>query len=225
MTIRVEGKSLELALVRAARQLQVTQAEVEHRVLDENQGLFGFFGKKIALEAWKKGEDGPQLTESETAALVEELRVFCEGVCQFLVEEKVRVESELADGRLVLNVVSEDLVKKLGRQSRLPEALEHLIRKKPKNMQRGLPFRVFVDVMNHRMEREEELVSMAKDLSNKVFENSRPIVLNYRSSYDRKVIHMALDKDERVYTKSIGSGNNRKLMILPSREDRRAEQA
>ena len=28
---------------------------------------------------------------------------------------------------------------------------------------------------------------------------------------------MALDKDDRVYTKSIGSGPNRKLMILPSK--------
>ncbi|MFK7871872.1 MAG: R3H domain-containing nucleic acid-binding protein [Oligoflexales bacterium] len=225
MTIQVEGKSLELALVRATRQLQVTQAEVEHRIIKESQGLFGLFGKKVKIEAWKKGEQGPVLSEKETKALVEELRVFCEGVCNFLVETDVKVEADLQDGRLVLNVNSQDLANKLGRQSRLPEALEHLVRKKPKNMQRGLPFRVFVDVMNQRMEREAELVSMAQDLSNKVSENSRPIVLNYRSSYDRKVIHMALDKDERVYTKSIGSGNNRKLMILPAREDRRAEQA
>lgn len=60
-------------------------------------------------------------------------------------------------------------------------------------------------------------MQMAHDLSAKVHENKRPIVLNYKSSYDRKIIHMALDKDERVYTKSIGSGPNRKLMILPSR--------
>jgi hypothetical protein len=29
---------------------------------------------------------------------------------------------------------------------------------------------------------------------------------------------MALDKDDRVYTKSIGTGPNRKLMILPIRK-------
>jgi spoIIIJ-associated protein len=57
---------------------------------------------------------------------------------------------------------------------------------------------------------------MAKDLSEKVHENKKPIVLNYKSPYERKIIHMALDKDDRVYTKSIGSGPGRKLMILPS---------
>ena len=64
---------------------------------------------------------------------------------------------------------------------------------------------------------------MAHDLSNKVHENRRPIVLNYRNSYDRKIIHMALDKDRRVYTKSIGSGANRKLMILPFNKDGKQE--
>ena len=41
--------------------------------------------------------------------------------------------------------------------------------------------------------------------------------MTHKSSYDRKIIHMALDKDDLVYTKSIGSGANRKLMILPSK--------
>ena len=61
-------------------------------------------------------------------------------------------------------------------------------------------------------------MELARDLSEKVHENKRPIVLNYKSSYDRKIIHMALDKDDRVYTKSIGTGPNRKLMILPIRK-------
>ena len=45
----------------------------------------------------------------------------------------------------------------------------------------------------------------------------KPAILDYKSSYDRKIIHMALDQDDRVYTKSIGSGPNRKLMILPAK--------
>ena len=59
---------------------------------------------------------------------------------------------------------------------------------------------------------------MAKNLSEEVCRNQRPVVLNYKSAYDRKIIHMALDEDERVYTKSIGTGSHRKLMILPVRK-------
>ena len=102
--------------------------------------------------------------------------------------------------------------------TRLAEAMEHLLRKMPRAMSE-LPFRIFVDFNGSRKAREEELIDMAVDLSHKVFENKRPIVLNYRSSYDRKIIHMALDEDKRVYTKSIGTGANRKLMILPSKNN------
>jgi spoIIIJ-associated protein len=42
-------------------------------------------------------------------------------------------------------------------------------------------------------------------------------VLDYKSAADRKIIHMALENDTRVYTKSIGNGPSRKLMILLSR--------
>ncbi len=36
---------------------------------------------------------------------------------------------------------------------------------------------------------------------------------------------MALDADDRVYTKSIGSGPNRKLMILPVKGEEAAPEA
>ena len=69
------------------------------------------------------------------------------------------------------------------------------------------------------------LIEMAHDLSDKVHEKQKPIVLNYKSSYDRKIIHMALDKNDKVYTKSIGSGANRKLMILPVKQDQANQHA
>ena len=128
------------------------------------------------------------------------------------------LDAILEEGRLVLDIDDEYLAGQITRNSKLAESLEHILRKKPRHIKRELPFRIFVDVRGLRRDRESELVGLARDLSEKVFENRRPIVLNYRSSYDRKIIHMALDKDERVYTKSIGSGPNRKLMILPIRE-------
>jgi spoIIIJ-associated protein len=119
---------------------------------------------------------------------------------------------------VILDCDDEYLAGQMMKNSKLAEALEHILRKKPRHIKRELPFRIFVDVQGVRRQRETDLVELARDLSEKVYENKRPIVLNYKSSYDRKIIHMALDKDERVYTKSIGNGPNRKLMILPIRK-------
>lgn len=156
-------------------------------------------------------------------ALRDELRDFCAGIVSRIAGEPVEVTANVEEGRLVLDIHNDYVAQQIAKNSKLAEALEHILRKKPRHLRQELPFRIFIDVSGARRKREEELIQMAYDLSAKVWENKRPIVLNYKSSYDRKIIHMALDKDERVYTKSIGSGPNRKLMILPSREGGGAE--
>jgi spoIIIJ-associated protein len=159
------------------------------------------------------------LSAEETKSLVEDLRAFCAGICERVSQQPVAVHADINDGRLVLNIEDEFMASQIGKNSKIAESLEHLLRKKPRYLKRELPFRIFIDVNGVRMNREQELIEMAKDLSLKVHENQKPVVLNYKSSYDRKIIHMALDRDERVYTKSIGSGTNRKLMILPIKND------
>jgi len=163
----------------------------------------------------QEDDDRPELDASEVAALKEDLRLFCEGICSHVSGQQVKVTGEIVDERLVLDIDDEYLSTQIMKNSKLAESLEHILRKKPRHLKRELPFRIFVDVKGVRRKREFDLVELAQDLSEKVHENRRPIVLNYKSSYDRKIIHMALDKDDRVYTKSIGSGPNRKLMILP----------
>lgn len=162
-------------------------------------------------------EAQPEMTSDEIAALKDDLTTFCAGICSHMFGENVDVESHIDGDRLVVNIENEYLAAQVAKNGKLAESLEHILRKKPRHLKRELPFRIFVDVQGLRQKREADLAEMAHDLSEKVSRNKRPIVLNYKSSYDRKIIHMTLDKDERVYTKSIGSGPNRKLMILPSK--------
>ena len=223
MTITIEEKSLQLALIKGAGRLGITQDELGYKIISKSQGFLGVFGKKIAIEVWKKNKskelspNSEPLSKKEINELKENLRTFCEGVCSKMVERKVHVSAKLDGDRLLLNIEDDYLAAQVSKNTRLAEALEHILRKKPRHIRHELPFRIFIDVKGVRRNRENELVDMAQDLSNKVHENKRPIVLNYKSSYDRKIIHMALDKDHRVYTKSIGSGPNRKLMILPNK--------
>jgi spoIIIJ-associated protein len=158
------------------------------------------------------------LSPEKLEALTAELRDFCAGIVSHMSGEPATVSGAVEDGRLVLDVDNAYFADQIAKNSKLAEAMEHILRKKPRHLRQELPFRIFIDVSGQRKQREADLIQMAHDLSAKVHENKRPIVLNYKSSYDRKIIHMALDKDDRVYTKSIGSGPNRKLMILPSKD-------
>ncbi len=232
--IRVTAKTLDGALTEAARQLKVEQEQLDFRLVSQGgSGLFAFLTKKVEIAAWQKEasiSDRPgghqeleELTPQEIEALKDDLRKFCQEICGFIAGRNMEVSAELDDGRLILDCDDDYLAAQMLKNSKLAEALEHVLRKKPRHLKRELPFRIFIDVQGVRRRRETDLVALARDLSEKVNENRRPIVLNYKSSYDRKIIHMALDKDERVYTKSIGTGPNRKLMILPIRKKDEAE--
>ena len=141
-----------------------------------------------------------QLTPEELVNLKTELTEFFKAVVERIIGHTVNVTATEDADRLSLVCDDAELSDLLQKNSKLSEALEHLLRKKPRHLQQELPYRVFIDFGGVRRKREEELVQMAKDLSSKVHENKRPIVLNYRSPYERKVIHMALDKDDRAYT-------------------------
>jgi len=235
--VRVTAKTLDLALSEAATRLQVDQNQLDYRVVSQGSGgIFSFLSKKIEIAVWKKeitldelmsddGFDGEMeaLSPEEVEALKRDLQKFCQDICSAISSKPVTVKAELDGNRLILDCDDEYLAGQMMKNSKLAEALEHILRKKPRHLKRELPFRIFVDVQGVRRKRETDLVELARDLSEKVHENKRPIVLNYKSSYDRKIIHMALDKDDRVYTKSIGTGPNRKLMILPIRKKDEAE--
>ncbi len=172
---------------------------------------------RVERERDEHAVQGEPLSAEKVEELKSELIEFCAGICSRIAQEPVNVSAQVQGDRLVLNINNAYISEQIAKNSKLAEALEHVLRKKPRHLRQELPFRIFVDVDGARKSREEELVQMAQDLSAKVFENKKPVVLNYKSSYDRKIIHMALDKDDRVYTKSIGSGPNRKLMILPAK--------
>ena len=241
--IRVTAKTVEVAIKEAATLLNIEPKAVGYRVVSQtNGGFFSFLAKKVEIAAWAKeagrsttkrsrgqgrGEQESSsvaLSPAEIDELKEDLRSFCAGICGYISDGDVQVSAELEDQRLVLNIDDEYLSAQIAKNSKLAESLEHILRKKPRHLKRELPFRIFVDVKGVRQKREGDLVELARDLSEKVHENRRPIVLNYKSSYDRKIIHMALDKDDRVYTKSIGTGPNRKLMILPIKNKDESEE-
>jgi spoIIIJ-associated protein len=255
--ITVTAKTFDIAVANAAKELGVSQEQMDYKLISQTGGgILSFLGggKKVEIEAWLKGRpakssrrkndnrrtdrkegrpaprakkaraadfselDETPFTDAEKDALIEELKTFSAGIFGYIVGEEVSVSAKLEEDRLIINADNEYLGQQLSKNRKLAESLEHILRKKPRHLQRRLPFRIFVDVDGSRKSREEELISMAEEMSAKVTEEQKPVVLNYRSAYDRKVIHMALDQDDKVYTKSIGSGTNRKLMILPSKE-------
>ncbi len=73
--------------------------------------------------------------------------------------------------------------------------------------------KVTVDIEGYRAKREETLRTLAHRMAEKVLRNKRSVMLEPMNPYERRIIHSEIQGIEGVSTNSIGSENNRKIVI------------
>ena len=74
--------------------------------------------------------------------------------------------------------------------------------------------RVTIDIEGYRAKREETLRALARRMAAKALRNRRSVMLEPMSAYERRIIHSEIQDIEGVSTNSIGSDNNRKIVIF-----------
>ena len=74
--------------------------------------------------------------------------------------------------------------------------------------------RVTIDIEGYRKKREETLRALARRMAAKALRNKRSVMLEPMSAYERRIIHSEIQGIEGVSTNSIGSDNNRKIVIF-----------
>jgi spoIIIJ-associated protein len=75
--------------------------------------------------------------------------------------------------------------------------------------------RVLVDVNDYRDEQKVRLEEKARNLAQECLETGRVIGLERMSSYERRIVHMAVADIEGVETVSEGEGEMRRLLLRP----------
>jgi len=72
---------------------------------------------------------------------------------------------------------------------------------------------VSIDVEHYRHRREEQVVSLAQRMADRVRQTGAPITLEPMTASERRLVHLALAEDPELATNSIGEGDNRKVVI------------
>jgi spoIIIJ-associated protein len=75
--------------------------------------------------------------------------------------------------------------------------------------------RIQLDAGDYRQKQEEQLLSVAQFLSEKAKKSGRVQSTRPLSSFHRRVVHMALQDDRGVETRSKGEGHMKRVLILP----------
>ncbi|MFZ9521057.1 MAG: R3H domain-containing nucleic acid-binding protein [Silvanigrellaceae bacterium] len=128
------------------------------------------------------------------------------------------------DEDVVVTVNAPNLESFLVRSDRLSCAFEHLFKRIAQRKFGDVGGRITLNAGTAAQQREDKLKQMALDVAEKVKENGKTITLSSKSSQERRVIHLALENMEGIATKSVGIGENRKLVVYSTNRPQRDEQ-
>lgn len=114
----------------------------------------------------------------------------------------------------VLDITGKDLGILIGRRSETLRALQYMVRLMvSKQMRSWQP--IIVDVESYRVRRRRSIRQMAKRMAERAVATRKKVVMEAMPAYERRIVHITLKDDPQVFTKSVGSDDNRKVTIIP----------
>jgi spoIIIJ-associated protein len=249
-SVETEAGSIDEAIEKALEALRVERDQVEVEILENSaRGLLGLGSRKARIRATVRSSLASKLESVVEASPVSEVsretpavprdvdgaaardgavrraRVVIEEILAHLVDfpQVLDTGSSTDGGPIQLSLSGSDSGMIIGRRGQTLDALEHLVNRVVfrDDMEHGV--RVSLDVEGYRQRRQESLEQLALRLAAKARATGRLVTLNPMSPRDRRIVHLTLQSDASVSTRSEGEGHYRKLVIVPAGDRRSRE--
>ena len=248
-TAEATGKNYEEAIAAARAELGIGEDEGNVELLAQpKRGFLGIFGatpakvrvsvelpdpkpqksgrdygrKKAAPKAAKTPAVKPAKPEYDTGSREEQVDSFLRGLLERMGVEAEILISKREGGGLNVELAGANMGAVIGRRGETLDAIQHLVNYA---LNRGgeKHMHICVDAENYRSKREDSLVHLAEKMAARALKYKRSMALEPMNSYERHVIHTALQNYEGVTTSSIGTEPNRRVVVScvgaePSRE-------
>ena len=209
MTARTVDEAIELAL----KELDVDRDEAEVEILSRGKAGFLGIGAEPARVKVTKISQGPS-----AAALAVETVGRILTAAKVNVNRTLRAANDPDVGGPIIDLDGDDSGLLIGRRGQTLQALQFLVNLIVRK-EFGEEVRVALDVERYRERRETSLRDMASKVAARVVQTSRSVTLEPMSPADRRIVHTTLTDHPGVTTESMGVGEDRKVTIMPQREN------
>ena len=156
----------------------------------------------------------PELTDEELDAIADAGVATIQEIAGHLGIKATVEEYEGDEGEIILDIVGDDLGVLIGRHGRTLDALQVLV-SAITNRKLEQRYPVVVDVSGYRHRRRVKLEEIARRAADRVARQHRSVQLRPMTSFERRVIHVALRDDRRVTTESEGEEPRRMVVVHP----------
>ena len=227
-TLEKSARTEDLAIAEALKELGMDRDDVSVEILERAKSGFLGIGASPAVirVSYECPDEEPVVVPAAVEAVVEEpaaeivdenpdyaqIRKFLTGLLERM---GVKAEMEIsprANGGINVNLTGNAMGAIIGRRGETLDAIQHLTNYVV-NKGSDKHLHISVDAECYRSKREESLTRLAEKMAEKAIKYKRSMALEPMNSYERHVIHTALQNYEGVTTSSPGVEPNRRVVV------------
>ena len=225
-TLEKSGKTEEAAIAAALEELGLDRDDVSVEIVERAKSGFLGIGASPAVirvqyeapdeeaeqEAVPAEAQAPAAEPADEPESYARIRTFVSGLLEHMgIQAQIDITAR-DNGGVNVNLSGSGMGAVIGRRGETLDAIQHLTnyavnRGSDKHMH------ISVDAESYRAKREESLVRLAEKMAAKAVKYKRSMALEPMNSYERHVIHTALQDYEGVTTSSTGTEPNRRVVV------------
>ena len=202
--VEIEAKTLQDAQKEAVELLRVPADKIKFTVIKEKRGILGI-GSSTIYEAQidvNLALEGKSYIESIISALG--------------VEIKMELRTQNNGKEIYYNIFSDENALLIGRKGNTLRSLQYLARSYLNNFTEDFVL-VNIDIGNYNENRKRQLEILATKTAKEVAQTKIEVKLDPMNAYERRIVHTKLADWRDVKTESVGEGEERSIIIKPSK--------
>lgn len=222
-SIIVEGKTTTEAIEKGLKQLNATKSMVEIKTIDEEKkrSFYSILAPRIVKiemtlkETAEKTEKPIKRTKREINKNLDEIEKVAKKIKEFFIsilDKDYTCDVTIDNYCIYVKINGEDISHLIGYRGSTINALQ-TIASAIANKNTSSKIIVIVDVENYKEKREKTLEELAEKISERVIKTKKSVTLDPMSAYERKIIHMKLQDNDKVKTFSKGEEPHRRIVI------------
>jgi len=202
--IEKSSKTVEQAVEEALKALALPRDEVDVEVIDVGAKGFMGLGAKLARVRVTVRHNPERIAET----FIKEM-----GMAMGIL---IGVKINASEKQLDVVLTGDNMGILIGKRGQTLDAIQYLV-SLAVNKGKAPYVNVVIDSENYRKRRREILESLAHNLAKKVKSTRKPVTLEPMNTFERRIIHSALQSDRSVSTYSEGSDPFRNIVIAPKK--------
>ena len=201
-----KGKTVEEAVTAASVEFGIPSSELEYEVVEKGSNGFLGIGAKPAVIKARKIEKSLNIVDKTREYLITLFKAMD-------IETEISIDFDEVSNNMNINLEGPEMGILIGKRGQTLDALQYLIHLFV-NKESEVHIHVKLDTENYRARRKDTLENLAKNIAFKVKRSRRSVTLEPMNSYERRIIHSALQNDKYVATRSEGDEPYRKVVVF-----------